>query len=786
MASKPVRKKAGAKPAGSRKAGDPDKRGNQGKPGNKGKRKSGSGRLGSSGKPGSGPSPDDIKTKLLTHKNPSVAKGISDAAVIKDGDVFLVTDRDGAIPPEGKHGFGLYYHDCRYLSGYLLRLEGKSLHGLTASTEEGFRAEYQLANPGLTLEKDIKVREQTIGLRWTHLLSQEELALLDGLDLHNYGQKRVRFGLTLEFRADFLDVFNIRGLDDRHPGKQARPAWKGGALLFAYHGADGLERKLSIRPLTRPRKRSGTTLEYRIDLPPGETAALELAFLLEAEGNPKGASRKSKDLPARQELSSRYQESRGSNISEGAEADSDSALLTRVIGQSLKDLRSLKSRYDGLEYYSAGIPWFAAMFGRDALITCLQTLAFFPAVSRDTLRLFARYQGSKVDDWTEEQPGRILHELRRGELARAGLIPYTPFYGTIDATALFLILLARHAAWTGSLDLFRELRGSVDLAMEWMDRYGDANGDGYVEYRTPDNGSQINQGWKDAGDAIVNADGSLAKSPISLVEVQGYVHLAKLEVAGLMRRNGEEDAAAGIEASACELRERFNRDFWIEKEQYFAMALQDGGRHVASVGSNPGQALWGGIVEPSKAARVKERLFREDMYSGWGIRTLASGEVGYNPMGYHLGTVWPHDNSLIADGLRRYGFDTEAMRIFEGIFEAAGTFREGRLPELFCGFDRSEFLEPVKYPIANHPQAWASGSLPFMLATMLGLQPEAFEGRLRIVRPMLPGAADWIELRRLRVGRARVDLRFERSGDGVAVRESGRQGDLEIIVEGAR
>jgi glycogen debranching enzyme len=453
--------------------------------------------------------------------------------------------------------------------------------------------------------------------------------------------------------------------------------------------------------------------------------------------------------------------------------------------RSLMDLHMLKTLIGGDEFFAAGVPWFVTLFGRDCLVTSLQTLAFWPGTPAATLRLLARYQGAQVNEWRDEQPGKILHELRVGELARMNKIPHTPYYGTIDATPLFLILMSRYAQWTGDLALFEELRTNVERALHWIDKYGDIAGDGYVSYVGNTNKGLINQGWKDSGDAIVTEDGRLAEPPIALVEVQSYVYMAKMEIADLYERVGEREHATRLRAEASALAARFNRDFWVEEEGCFALALEAKRRPCRVMSSNAGHALWAGIVDKQKAERVVHRLMRPDLFNGWGIRTLSYKERRYNPMGYHLGTVWPHDNSLIAAGFRRYGYHEEASRIFVGLLEAAIEFEDYRLPELFTGFGREEYGQPVRYPVACHPQAWAAGSIPFIVETFLGLIPDAFNKRLKVVKPFLPEFINQVELRHLRIGKASVDLRFERKKDGSLHAHVGQvTGDLHVEVEG--
>jgi glycogen debranching enzyme len=328
------------------------------------------------------------------------------------------------------------------------------------------------------------------------------------------------------------------------------------------------------------------------------------------------------------------------------------------------------------------------------LITAIQTLAYNPRIAEETLRILARFQGQQENAWQDEEPGKILHELRVGEMARSGEIPHTPYYGTVDATPLFLALIGMHANWTGDPSLFTELRPNVERALEWMATYADRDGDGYLEYIRRSDGGLANQGWRDSGDGVPNADGTLAEPPVALVEVQGYIYLAKQMLAGVFRRVGEAERAAQPEREAEELRVRFNNDFWLTDRGHYALALQKANKPVTVMSSNPGHVLWSRIADPEKAERTVQRLMAPDMFSGWGIRTLSEREVRYNPTGYHLGTIWPHDNSLIAAGFRRYGFDDAALRVFQGIVEAAMHFPDHRLPELFMGFPRSDYGVP--------------------------------------------------------------------------------------------
>jgi glycogen debranching enzyme len=544
-----------------------------------------------------------------------------------------------------------------------------------------------------------------------------------------------------------------------------------------------VHRRLCIQFSPAPYAVEGTSASFRLTLRPQERTRLGVMLMVEESAQPAEAHPRAHALSDVDRIGYELQRSVDDWLGRQTRIESDSLLLNRVVERSQRDLRALRSSLDGYEYFAAGVPWFATLFGRDSLLTALQTLSCDPGPAESTLRLLALHQGREIDDYRDEQPGKILHEYRDGELARTGEIPHSPYYGTVDATPLFLVLLGRHAAWTGSLALFHELRDNVERALEWMARHGDEDGDGYIEYRSTSEKGLVNQGWKDSGDAIVEADGTLARPPIALVEVQGYAYQAKLAVAELFERAGEPERADALRGEAEQLRARFNRDFWLPELDFYALALQADARPCAVLSSNAGHALWSGIADPDKAGRTAERLMAEDLFSGWGIRTLSSRERAYNPVGYHRGTVWPHDNSLIAAGFRRYGFDAAACAIFSGLVQAAAHFAHQRLPELFAGFAQEDYGVPVRYPVACHPQAWAAGSLPFLIESLLGLRPEGFEHRLRIVRPVLPGFIDRLEVSGLRVGEGRVDLLFSRGRAGLRVEILGVQGDLEVRVE---
>ncbi len=730
---------------------------------------------------------EDRKQQVLTHGSASVVQSISDAVVAKDGEPFFLCPPDGQVPCDDGHGFGLYHHDCRFLNGYELTLAGTKPNSLAATEAEGSRLVLELTNDEIHDAKHHIAKEQ-LGVTWARRVDGQTPALDDQIDIRNYGRSPVEADLELRFRAGFEDVFDIRGLLNERPGRLRDPSWSDGRLEFAYEGADGINRLVRLSFDPAPARHHGERVAFELELSGrGRTSIRVTAEMVEqTRGDATPIERR--DSPP--EASDRSQARDGSPrpahewIGGGTWPTSvrtTSLVLGTALSRSLADLQLLRSRLDSHRYYEAGIPWFGTLFGRDSLISALQSLAFDPSLAPETLRLLAGRQGDEVNDWRDEEPGKILHELRIGELARLGEIPHTPYYGTVDATPLFLILLGEHARWTGRLDLFDELHDAVDGALTWLDRYADSDGDGFVDYNSSTKRGLINQGWKDSGNGIVNADGDIAQPPIALVEVQGYAYRAWRLMAELFERSGNHDRAADLRRRAAAMRERFEARYWSDELDAYILALADG-QPCEVLTSNAGQTLWTGIARPDHAERVVRRLMRPDMFNGWGIRTLSADAAAYRPIGYHLGTVWPHDNSLIAAGFRRYGHAQEAEAIFVAMLEAAQNFPHSRLPECFAGYSRSEYGSPVRYPVACHPQAWAAGSIPQLLVSCLGLVPEAFDRRLRIVNALLPTPIEALEMRGLAVGDARAHLRFERRGDATRVDVLGVEGELDVVI----
>jgi glycogen debranching enzyme len=460
---------------------------------------------------------------------------------------------------------------------------------------------------------------------------------------------------------------------------------------------------------------------------------------------------------------------------------SDNRAFNQVIERAEQDIFLLRQTFGKDKALSAGVPWFSTLFGRDSLIAASQTLILDPTIARQTLHVLAQYQGKTDDNWREEEPGKILHELRMGEMARCHEIPHTPYYGTVDATPLWLMLYAEHYAWTYDRETLDRLWLNALAAMDWIDR--NLQDTGYLSYDKRSKRGLVNQGWKDSSDCIINRQGQIAKGPIALCEVQAYVYAAKVRLSEIARLKKRLDLADRWQEEANDLKIRFNRDFWMEDQDYCALALDGEGKPVDSITSNPGHCLHLGLLTTERAHSVAERLRAPDMFNGWGIRTLSSLSPAYNPMGYHIGSVWPHDNGLTAMGLRSLGFVDQSLEVAQGLIDMTLDQPYQRPPELFCGYERNGEGSPVQYPVACSPQAWATGTIYQLLHMMVNLVPDAPSNYLRIIDPALPESINRLSLQNLRVGQTLLDLEFERSNTTTACRVVKKRGNLRVVIE---
>jgi glycogen debranching enzyme len=731
------------------------------------------------------------------------ATDLGSVQVLKQDNLFLLTDPFGDVHPDTR-GLGLYEGDTRRLSCSILRLNGTRPVLLQASAGGNFHGTIQLTNPRLErTADDVRPEEalatQKLRIGRHRLLTGE--ALEERVTVVNYAEDAHEVELELELAADAADIFEVRGWTRGERGRQLPIATRPDRVTFRYDGLDGIRRATHLAfseaatgvgpvdPEVAGESNAGwVRLTWRWELASGEARDLSwLVWTTEIEhAGASGVASTDADLfPAsprvdRDAIAAAYH----AWATGFAQVRTDNELFNLAIARSAGDLRLLRNEGPGPDerYLAAGVPWFTTLFGRDAIITSLQTLAVRPQIAIETLEVLAARQATAVDPETDAEPGKILHELRGGEMALTGETPHRPYYGTVDATPLWLILLGATWDWTGDRALVDRLWPNALRALEWIDRWGDRDGDGFVEYQRRTEGGLVNQGWKDSSDGIRDRNGTMAVAPIALAEVQGYVYDAKRRMAGLARVRGDDDLASRLDAEADALRARFDEAFWSEEQGFFAMALDGEKRQADAIASNPGHCLWSGIVEPRRAGRVVERLIAPDMFSGWGIRTYAAGQAGYNPIGYHTGTVWPHDVSLIAAGFKRYGYHDEANRLVGRVFEAAQHFPDFRLPELFCGFDRDVSPVPVPYPVACSPQAWAAGSMFLFIETMLGLRPNAAGRELELAHPELP---DWLEkvtVSNLRVGEASVDLLVHRWRGGTSAEVVRKTRGLDVTI----
>jgi len=727
------------------------------------------------------------KEQILTQADPAKIRKSSTAIVLKEGSLVLLTDDGGDVPWELPHGYGLFLNDCRFLDAFELTLDHGDVTVLSGTGARGFETRHRLTNEGWRGTGEA-ISKNTIGIDRRRVIRAGVVHELQVI--RNYCGHSATLHLRFRYRARFEDIFVVKGFVQRPRGRLHAPhVVDEDHVELAYTGVDDIERTTTLVFSPAPDQLAKDHASYDLTLAPGGEAQIAVTITPTESRTPSSRRRSAHPQTSPAALKKWLERSEEIWLSHSATVRGSNPLFDRVFRQALLDLRSLRSRLQGDQYFAAGVPWFVTLFGRDAATAALQTLPYGFHMARQTLRLLARFQATEVDAYRDAAPGKILHEYRAGELAHAGAIPQSPaYYGTVDATPLFLILAAEYVRWSGDLALAREIRPNLEAALAWMAGAADSDGDGYLDYVGRYDNGLINQGWKDSGNAIVNADGSLPDPPIALCEVQAYAYRAWRQSAELLRRLGDEAAAADAERRATEMRSRFARDFWDPALDVFLLARQSGGRPVAVVSSNAGQVLWGGIADDAQAVRVAERLMRPDMFSGWGIRTLSSEARAYNPMSYHLGSVWPHDNALILAGFRRYGQDDAAVRVFDAIFDAATHFRHYRLPELFAGYARAESVEePVHYPVACSPQAWAAGSLPHALWNLLGLQADALDGTLYVHRPRLPSGVDWVELTDVKVGSAHADLRFQRGSDGIVdVKASVNAGTLRIEHEAQR
>lgn len=683
--------------------------------------------------------------------------------ILKKNDTFAVFDSHGDIGASTGGQDGLFHCDTRYLSHLELLINGSRpllLH--SAMRDDNLNYYVDLTNPDFYIDRKLVMQKDTVHISRTIYL--KDGSLRERIALTNHGSESVSFSLSMLFGSDFADIFEVRGMKRERRGTSSIDSVWPPLVHLHYQGLDMATRTTTLHFEPVPTVLQDSTARYDIELPPhGKTAI----FATVASGE---------RLPGPTESFFRglthLHRAQQASMRGTASVETSNSVVNEILCRAMADVQMLMTETEDGPYPYAGIPWYSTTFGRDGIITAMNMLWADPRIAAGVLRRLARLQSDKLDPLTDSAPGKIVHEMRGGEMAAIGEVPFRQYYGTVDATPLFVILAGKYAERTSDWALIRQLWPSIEAALSWLDRFGDMDGDGFIEYARGTETGLANQGWKDSHDSISHADGRLASGPIALVEVQAYVFAARQAGAMCARRLGLKDRAEILESQAATLRRQFEEAYWCPDLGFYGLAL-DGEKRLCRVrSSNAGHALFCGIVAPDRATATVAALMRSDFFSGWGIRTLADGEERYNPMSYHNGSIWPHDNAMLAAGFARYGAKNATAAMFDAGMRAAAYMDDRRIPELFCGFRRRRGRGPVLYPVACSPQAW-SASAPFsMIESLLGLEfrPEARE--LRLNNPVLPLSVDSIRIRNVRLA------------DGVAdfvVRSSPASPTLEVI-----
>ena len=698
-----------------------------------------------------------------------------DTRVVKHGDTFAVFDAFGDMTgSDGQQG--LYHDGTRHLSRLQLRVAGHRPLLLGSSPGAGSHVlTVDLTNPDLLVDGRVMWPKGTLHIRRTCFLWDATCYTL--ITFANHGQSPMALPIELFIDGDFRDVFEVRGTRRRARGRQLPVRGSNDGLVLSYQGLDGIVRQTIVQMDPVPEERGAARSAIDAQVLPGERR--DLTVVATCGGQGLHGSLRERLTEALTRATSEIEGMR----SRLAVIGTSNAPFDQWLERSRTDIAMMVTHTPHGPYPYAGIPWFSTMFGRDGILTALSVLWADPWLARGVLLALAATQATFTDPGADAQPGKILHEARTGEMAALGEIPFGAYYGSVDATPLFVLLAGRYFDRTGDLATIERLWPHIDAALKWMDRYGDVDGDGFVEYARASSHGLTNQGWKDSHDAVFHADGALAEGPIALCEVQAYVYAAKHHAAELAAALGDGRRGRRLRREAEHLHDAFERAFWCEDLGTYAMALDGRKQPCRIVSSNAAQCLLSGIAVPERARRLADGVMRADMFSGWGVRTIRAGEARYNPMAYHNGSVWPHDTALIALGMARYGFKDHVVRLAAGLVDASQQFEIRRLPELFCGFTRLEGEPPTRYPTACAPQAWASASAYLIVQALLGLDVDGRRRRVTVRQPRLPPTLEWLRLTRLSVGPAELDLLCERRGLDVGISIGRRTGDIAVMTE---
>jgi glycogen debranching enzyme len=692
---------------------------------------------------------------------------------LKHDDTFIVVDVHGDIGTSAGGADGLFHADTRFVSRLELLLNDVQPLLLGCNVrDDNTSLNVDLTNPDVYADGHLRLAKDTLHIVRTIFLWRDTAYQRFGIQ--NHADRAVEFSLSIGFDSDFADLFEVRGLRRLRRGRIARRVLSADAAVLIYDGLDGRARKTTLTFDPAPQELTTRAATYQIVLGPKQALPI---FLSVGCGDPEPPQ------PVRyiRGLLAVHRDHRAATRGAATVATSNQ-VFNEVLCRSMADLYMLMTRTSQGPYPYAGIPWFSTTFGRDGLITAMQTLWVDPHIARGVLQRLAAHQARSDDPAADAQPGKILHEMRSGEMAKLGEIPFALYYGSVDSTPLFVLLAGLYWKRTGDDDTIRALWPAIEAALAWIDGPGDADEDGFVEYYRMTETGLSNQGWKDSFDAVFHTDGRLAEGPIALAEVQGYVYAAKKIAASCAERIGKPERARVLDAEADELARQFDASFWCPEIEMYALALDGAKRPCRVRSSNAGQVLFTGIARPERAAKIADHLLRPQFFSGWGIRTIAKGEALYNPMSYHNGSVWPHDNALIALGLARYGHKRPLERLFKGLFDATTYFDMRRLPELFCGFQRARGRGPTLYPVACSPQAWASATPFTLIEAALGLEFDPAALEIRLINPCLPAFLDEVVLRNVQLRQSSVDLRLRRHENDVSLEILRRRGKVQVSI----
>jgi len=690
--------------------------------------------------------------------------------VVKQGETFAVFDRKGDIELIGRGVQGLYLGDTRFLSHWVLRIGKERLLLLSSAVRnDNALLAVDLTNPDIHVDGQLVIPRGTLHVARSKFLWKD--ILYERLQLVNYSLSAVEISLSLQYSADFVDMFEVRGLHREVRGTRLQEDVQRQEVTLSYQGLDGVTRRTQMYCSRPPERLSSSELLLDVSLQPKEAKTYEFTVSCQCgESRPRRATYDRAASQTVQALSLQEQEIYVANEQ-----------FNNWLGRSRADLNMMMTETPYGQYPYAGVPWYNTVFGRDGIITALETLWIDPSIARGVLSYLAATQATEVIPESEAEPGKILHETRKGEMAALHEVPFGCYYGSVDATPLFVMLAGAYYRRTADGQFIRQIWPNIESAIRWINEYGDADGDGFLEYRGQPTNGLVHQGWKDSNDAVFHSDGTLAQGPITLCEVQGYVYAAKRSAAEMTAVVGKPELAAPLLDQARKLRQQFEHSFWCEDLSTYALAL-DGAKQQCRVRtSNAGQCLLTGIASRERADRVAQTLLQEDFFSGWGVRTVSSAELRYNAMSYHNGSVWPHDNALIARGFMRYGLRQAAARLLTGLLDASLFVELHRLPELFCGFPRRPGEGPTLYPVACAPQSWSAAAVFCLLEACLGITVRGSPALVLFRHSTLPESLPRVEIKNLQVGPAVVDLAIQRAGESVDVTLLRKSGEVDVV-----